>query len=61
MTEYIVNPDDEHLFYGDMYVKLIRCEDCKYFYENRWCIRYLKTFLPDDYCSYAVQKEGEAE
>ena len=31
MTEYIVNPEEEHnLFYGRKYEELIRCKDCKH-------------------------------
>ena len=28
MTEYIVNAEEEKLFYGDKYEKLVRCKDC---------------------------------
>lgn len=37
--------------------EIIRCKDCKRFYEDRWCIRYLKPFLPDDFCSYAERRK----
>ena len=32
--------------------EIIMCKNCKWFYEDRWCIRYLKAFLPKDFCSY---------
>lgn len=30
MTEYIVNPEEEYLFYGDNYESIVRCKNCQY-------------------------------
>ena len=38
---------------------VVRCKDCKWFYEDRWCARYLKSFLPDDFCSYGKRKGAD--
>lgn len=36
--------------------ELIRCKSCKWFYEGKWCVRYMYALLPEDYCSYAERK-----
>jgi hypothetical protein len=41
--------------------QIVRCKDCKYFYKNKWCIRYLKAFTPDDYCSCAERRTDEGD
>jgi hypothetical protein len=66
MTEYIVNPEEEHnLFYGRKYEELVRCMDCKHWYKGL-NINYCRIFYddnlklyqsrPDDYCSRAERK-----
>lgn len=42
--------------------ELVRCKDCKWFYGEwfnggNWCVRYLKAFAPNDFCSYAGNRE----
>ena len=62
MTEYIVNPDDEHLFYGDKYEELIRCRDCKNFAgEGMYCDFDIMVHYDHFYCYHGERKEGEAD
>ena len=46
-------------------VEVVRCKDCENWDEHgHWCtIRdsYGWDYTPDDYCSYGVKKDGEAE
>lgn len=37
--------------------EIIRCKDCKAFYDGKWCVRYLKAFNAEDFCSYAERRE----
>ncbi len=37
--------------------ELIRCKNCKWFYEDKWCVRYMYALLPEDFCSYAERRE----
>ena len=73
MAEYIVNPDDEHLFYGDKYEELIRCKDCKHrradtvysycekLYRMGASDTYCYMTSEDDFCSMAERKGEKNE
>lgn len=37
--------------------ELIQCKDCKWFYEGKWCLRFMYALLPEDYCSNARRRE----
>lgn len=65
--EYIVNAEDEnHLFYGDKYERLIRCKDCKFYSDHRcYASNYyscmgggIHSVKSEDYCSWAKMKGG---
>ena len=67
MTEYIVNPEEEHnLFYGRKYEELIRCKDCKYYFKSDEKCQLIDTRLhfyeankrwtEDSFCSWAERK-----
>ena len=63
MTEYIVNPEEEHnLFYGRKYEELIRCKDCKKYFpkteeRDSYCPFVGRIGLePEGYCAWAERK-----
>ena len=70
MTEYIVNPEEERLFYGDKYEELVRCKDCEYksLYDDGETKYYYCALEDrpnrqwsvddDDFCSWADMKGG---
>lgn len=37
--------------------EIVRCKDCKWFYEDKWCVRYMYALLPEDFCSYAERRQ----
>ena len=38
-------------------VDVVRCKDCKHLFEDNGCpLRYFKTHLEDDFCSYGERK-----
>lgn len=64
MPEYIVNSEEEHLFYGDKYEELIRCKDCKEWLPPQYGVCGLCTLRHDlivksrnGYCDEAKRKE----
>lgn len=68
MPEYIVDSEEERLFYGDKYEHLIRCKDCKYWNEDyRECQSPNWDTGTDDYfvtpagfyCGWAERKEHD--
>lgn len=62
MTEYIVNPEEEHnLFYGRKYEELIRCKDCTK-YKHWECPIEQAGYRPkeDGYCFDAERKTDDA-
>jgi len=41
------------------YVKVVRCKDCKWLYDDNECpLRDFKQHTFDDYCSYGERKES---
>lgn len=66
MAEYIVNPEEERLFYGDKYEQLIRCKECKhwdgyYCHNELWGDGYGNYTPPikseDGFCDWADRRE----
>lgn len=43
-------------------IEIIRCRDCKYYYDGHWCSEweYLKK-NPDDFCSYGQRGNENVE
>ena len=69
MKEYIVPLSEDEAFYGykGMTVELIRCKDCKHYYEKKWVVgggsytscwyQTIANAQPNDFCSRAERKE----
>ena len=56
MTEYIVNSEEECLFYR--HDELIRCKDCKWYGDGYLCYNTETLGMqPDDYCNRAEKEE----
>ena len=64
--EYIVNAEEEKLFYGDKYERLIRCKDCEHRIEwdvgNHFYVCDIFHHSPtnDGFCKWAKMK-GDAK
>lgn len=51
---------DRHQYekgYADRDAELVRCKDCKWFEDFKWCNDLGAMMKPDDFCSYAERRD----
>lgn len=73
MSEYIVCPHCYNPLSQNVYVKVVRCVNCKHYHEYeeysphgnyiRRCCEYFNSYsddvTPDGFCAWGVPREGE--
>ena len=56
-NELCVTQDDIECMPTIDAVEVVRCRDCKHLFEDNGCpLRYFRTHLEDDFCSYGERK-----
>ena len=37
-------------------IDIVRCKECENHTHDDWCIKFVRTMLPDDFCSYGERR-----